>query len=84
MLAVLSLINTVRATYAVHLGVLRVHQSQEVLQNLADHRSLAVRQMQHRVLQHQAQAQSSRLAGRVLQDVRHQAQQPESQQSKVR
>lgn len=76
-------VKTIRATYAVHLGVLHVHQNQEALQSLAGHRSLAVRQNQHRVLQHQAQARSDQLAGRVLQDVRRQVQQPKSQQSKV-
>jgi hypothetical protein len=83
MLAILSLMSSVRATHAVHLGVLHVHQSLEVLQNLAGHRSLAVRRNQHQDLQHQPQVQSSQLAGRVRQVVRHQVQQPELQQSKV-
>lgn len=84
MLIILYSIKTIRATYAVHLEDLHVHQNQEaVLQSLAGHRSLAVRRKQHQVLQRQAQARSDQLAGRVLQDVRHQVQRPASQQSKA-
>lgn len=85
MLAIWSFVYVTRATYAVHLGVLHVLQSQEaVLQILVGHQRTVVRRNQHLVLQHQEQVRSDQLAGHVLQAVRHRVQQPELQQSKVR